>query len=53
MKKQMTKKTVLAVLALVLCLSVTIGGAMAYFTDYEDAHGGAVLNLGGETEMVE
>ena len=53
MKKQMTKKTVLAVLALVLCLSVSIGGAMAYFTDYEDAHGGAVLNLGGETEIDE
>lgn len=53
MKKQMTRKQILAVLALIFCLSVSIGGAMAYFTDYEDAAGGAVLHLGGETEIEE
>ena len=42
MKKKMTRKQILAVLALIFCLSVSIGGAMAYFTDYEDAAGGAV-----------
>ena len=42
-----------AVLILLICLSVTIGGAMAYFTDYEDAYGGAVVQLGGETEIDE
>ena len=53
MKMQMTRKTILAVLGIVLCLSVSVGGAMAYFTDYEDASGGAVLRLGGETEIDE
>ena len=49
----MNRKMIPAVLALVLCLSVTIGGAMAYFTDYEDAYGGAELELGGQTEIEE
>lgn len=53
MKMQMTRKTILAVLGIVLCLSVSVGGAMAYFTDYEDGRGSAVLNLGGETEINE
>ena len=53
MKKRITKRSILAAAALVLCLSVTIGSAMAYFTDYEDAQGGAVLHLGGETEIDE
>ena len=55
MKTQMriTKKMIPAVLILLICLSVTIGGAMAYFTDYEDAYGGAVVQLGGETEIDE
>ena len=53
MKKHLTKKSILAAAALVLCLSVSIGSAMAYFTDYEDARGGAVLHLGGETEIDE
>ena len=53
MKKQMTRKTMLAVLGIVLCLSASVGGAMAYFTDYEDGRGSAVLNLGGETEIEE
>lgn len=28
-------------------------GVQAYFTDYEEAHGGAVLNLEGKTELHE
>lgn len=53
MKMKCSRKKVLAVLVAVLCLSVTIGGAMAYFTDYEDAYGGAVLRLDGETTIDE
>lgn len=53
MKKHLTKKSVLAIVALILCLSVSIGAAMAYFTDYEDAYGGAMLHLGGETQIDE
>ena len=53
MRKQMTKTWILAITALALCLFVSIGGALAYFTDYEDAYGGAVLKLGGETEIDE
>ena len=53
MNRQTAKKPVLAALALVLCLSAAVGGAMAYFTDYEDAQGGAVIRLGGQTEIDE
>jgi len=38
---------------LVLCLSVTVGVSLAYFSDYEDASGGATLNLGGKTVLEE
>jgi predicted ribosomally synthesized peptide with SipW-like signal peptide len=47
------KKKILVIFALVLCLSVTVGVSMAYFSDYEDASGGATLNLGGKTELEE
>ena len=40
-------------LSLILCLAVSIGIALAYFTDYESAKGGAVLHLGGRTEIEE
>ena len=46
-------KTILMLFALVLCLSVTIGATVAYFSDYEQASGGATLNLGGKTELTE
>ncbi|MBQ9060341.1 MAG: hypothetical protein IJ128_04275 [Firmicutes bacterium] len=49
----MTKKTTAALLAVLLCLSVSIGGAVAYFSDYEEAAGAAVLTLGGKTELKE
>lgn len=53
MKRRLPKKTTVALLAVLLCLSVSIGGAVAYFSDYEEAAGGAVLNLGGKTELIE
>ena len=40
-------------LSLVLCMSVSIGLAVAYFTDYENARGGAILKLDGQTELHE
>ena len=46
-------RTTMMIFALVLSLSVTIGGTLAYFSDHEAASGGATLNLGGKTEMKE
>ena len=46
-------RTTMMIFALVLSLSVTIGGTLAYFSDHESASGGATLNLGGKTEMKE
>jgi len=46
-------RTTMLIFALVLSLSVTIGASLAYFSDYEEASGGATLNLGGKTEMSE
>ena len=51
MKKISNK--ILILFALVLCLSVSVGASLAYFSDYEEASGGATLNLGGKTEMSE
>ena len=46
-------KTILILFALVLSLSVTVGATVAYFSDYEQASGGATLQLGGKTELSE
>lgn len=46
-------KKFMIIFALVLCLSVSIGASLAYFSDYEEASGGATLDLGGKTEMSE
>ena len=50
--KKISNKFVI-IFALVLCLSVSIGASLAYFSDYEEASGGATLNLGGKTEISE
>ena len=42
-------KLLIMALSLILCLSVSVGIAFAYFTDYENARGGAVLRLKGQT----
>lgn len=47
------KKLLITALSLILCLTVSIGIAAAYFTDYESARGGAILNLSGQTELTE
>ena len=50
--KKIRKRTML-IFALVLSLSVTVGATLAYFSDYEEASGGATLQLGGKTELWE
>lgn len=50
--KKIRKRTML-IFALVLSLSVTVGATLAYFSDYEEASGGATLHLGGQTELKE
>lgn len=47
------KKLLVTALSLILCLTVSIGIALAYFTDYEDARGGAEIKLTGRTETEE
>lgn len=52
MKKYMNKKIFsLAAAALVLTAGVSAGKAMAYFTTYAEASGGAVLELGSTTTV--
>ena len=50
--KKIRKRTML-IFALVLSLSVTVGATLAYFSDYEEASGGATLHLGGQTVLKE
>lgn len=47
------RKLLVMALSLILCMSVSVGLAVAYFTDYENARGGAVLHLKGQTEITE
>lgn len=51
--KTVTRKTILLVITLVLVLSVSVGLTLAYFSDYEQAQGEKVLNLGAQTEIDE
>lgn len=44
---------ILAVLAVILVLSASIGAALAYFTSYAEARGGYVVHMGYETEIEE
>ncbi len=53
MIKLIKNKKIIAAFAVVLCLSVSCGAAMAYFSDYEEAAGAAVVQLGGETQLEE
>ena len=52
MRKQ-SKILLLLGLALLLALAPAVKTAYAYFTDYEQARGGAVIHLGGQTELTE
>ena len=43
------KKLLIMALSLILCITASIGITFAYFTDYENARGGAILHLKGQT----
>ena len=47
------KRKLVIALSLILCLTASVGFTMAYFTDYENAKGGAVVKLSGQTEVEE
>ena len=53
MKKKTAKQLLLTVCAVALVLVTTVGTAFAYFSDYEEAQGGATLKLQGETTLHE
>ena len=43
------RKLLIMALSLILCITASIGITFAYFTDYENARGGEILNLKGQT----
>ena len=47
------KHLFLAVLAVILVLSSSIGATLAYFTTYSNARGGYVIHIGNKTEIHE
>jgi len=51
--RKISKKTITLAISLILCFAVSAGITAAYFTDYESAKGGAVLNLSGQTRLEE
>ena len=51
--KAFNKKSILAVIAAALVLSLSMGLTFAYFSDYEAAKGGATLTLGSQTHIDE
>ena len=51
--KAFNKKSILAVIAAALVLSLSMGMTFAYFSDYEAAKGGAQLTLGAQTHIEE
>ena len=53
MKKRFSKNFCLAAAALTLTAGISVGSAMAYFTTYATASGGAVISLGSTTIVPE
>ena len=51
--KKVIKRKILLVIAAVLVLSLSVGFASAYFSDYEAANGSAAVKLGGKTQIEE
>ena len=51
--KRFSKKTVSVLLMTILILTATAGSAWAYFTDYEQLAGSAVIKLGHSTYIEE
>ena len=53
MEKRSQRKVLMLILAACMVVMLSAGMTLAYFSDYEEASGGATLKLGGETEMTE
>ena len=53
MKTVINKKIVLLAISFALVLSLSVGMAFAYFSDYTTAKGGATITLGGKTDIKE
>ena len=53
MKKRFSKNFCLAAAALTLTAGISVGSAMAYFTTYASASGGAVISLVSTTIVPE
>ena len=53
MKTVINKKAVLLAISFALVLSLSVGMAFAYFSDYTTAKGGATITLGGQTDIDE
>ena len=53
MKTVINKKAILLAISFALVLSLSVGTAFAYFSDYATAKGGAAITLGGKTDINE
>lgn len=53
MKTVINKKAILLAISFALVLSLSVGTAFAYFSDYATAKGGAAITLGGKTDIKE
>lgn len=53
MKTVINKKAILLAISFALVLSLSVGTAFAYFSDYATAKGGAAITLGGQTYINE
>lgn len=51
--RRLSKRTLVALVAVIMTLTATMGMTLAYFSDTDSAEGGAILLLSGQTEIVE
>lgn len=51
--RRISRRIITACIVIAVLMMMSAAAVYAYFTDYEDAHGGAILELHGETEIKE
>lgn len=51
--RRLSKRTLVAILAVIMTLTASMGMTLAYFSDTDPAEGGAILLLSGKTEIEE
>jgi predicted ribosomally synthesized peptide with SipW-like signal peptide len=51
--RRLSKRTLVALVAVIMTLTATMGMTLAYFSDTDSAEGGAILLLSGQTEIEE